>query len=668
MRHVQILGAVALLCAASAHGQDAAPQPETGSGAAASAPAPYPIGHWALRAVVRNVGVSPSGKHLSLLRLPSKEGNPIIEIFDTADLSQEPFRLNAEPMEITGAFWVSDRHLLFNLRQKVRNKIDGFNRGVYETKFAILDVETKKMRQFDANRTGIVNILRNKPNKVIVASAGASSGPAARVHPGFRPRDYYELDLRKGSRKLLVRGSPTYGAVTFDADGRPRISFGVDTATRELVYYWRPPGESGWKEFYRLHVDESEFDNFSPVAIDPNQENHAWVVARNGKNTYGLWLYDLAAKRFVEAIYQRSDVDVSGVMDHSNAWQHPDIPVGVVYHTDKRHVEYFDEVEGATLAQLEAITPMADAVSIVSRSRDGGTLVFHNEGPRDPGTYYLFRNGRVQVVGREQPLLDSEHLAEVDFVAFKARDGLRIPAYITLPHGEPPFPTVVLPHGGPFSRDLPGYDWWAQMLANNGYAVIQPQFRGSTGFGVKLHRAAFEGDGQQGYKMQDDKDDAAFYMVERGLADPDRLAMFGWSYGGYAALVAASRTPQIYRCVIAGAPVTDPVMQINYYRYSLPEGIRDRHVRKDETGIRPVRESDKVNVPLLLIHGEVDQRVPIDHARKYLARLEESDKPYQFVELKGADHFLGSLFYEHRLETSEQMIRFLANDCGPGGL
>ena len=142
------------------------------SEAPARAVEPYPLEYWALRPVISNVAVSPDGKHLGLVKIPSKDGNPIIEIYDAADLGKEPFRLDADPMEIQGFNWVSDRDLLFSLRQKVRDRIEGFNRGVYEYKLAVLDVEAQKMRSFESERSAIVNILPKQPNKVILAVAG----------------------------------------------------------------------------------------------------------------------------------------------------------------------------------------------------------------------------------------------------------------------------------------------------------------------------------------------------------------------------------------------------------------------------------------------------------------------------------------------------------------
>jgi dipeptidyl aminopeptidase/acylaminoacyl peptidase len=208
------------------------------------------------------------------------------------------------------------------------------------------------------------------------------------------------------------------------------------------------------------------------------------------------------------------------------------------------------------------------------------------------------------------------------------------------------------------------YDEWPQMLANNGYLVLQPQYRGSKGYGEEFYKIAFINGSEAGYKMQDDKDDGAQFLVEEGLADPNRMAMFGWSYGGYAALVAASRTPQIYQCVIAGAAVSDPIMQVNYYRFEIEGWPAIEQIRTWDGAVNPLEEAEKVNVPMLLIHGDVDQRVPPDHAKKYRKLLDKYNKNYKYLELKGADHFSNTLFYNHQSDLYTAMINFLENDCG----
>ena len=398
--------------------------------------------------------------------------------------------------------------------------------------------------------------------------------------------------------------------------------------------------------------------------------NIYFVVANNGKDKAGLWEYDVKAKKFGELIYARKDVDILGTFDHSNYWKQPDDVVGIRYDSDGPRREFFDGQEQAVYAQLKDLVPNAYFIRLTSRSRDGNTLTVFNSGPRDPGSYYLLHEGKFSKIGSRSPLLQPEHLADVRYIKYKARDGRTIPAHITIPNGKPPFPAVVMPHGGPFVAENVRYDEWAQMLANNGFLVLQPQYRGSKGYGLDHYTSAFntESGGQGGYKMQDDKDDGMLYLVEQGLADKDRLAFYGWSYGGYAALIAAARTPNIYQCSIAGAAVTDNQYQVNHYRALLRGSGKTEQLRFWDESISPIEEVEKVNIPLLVIHGSVDQRVPPAHARKYMDEVKKHGKKVTYVELDGADHFSNTLFYDHQKKLYESIIGFLRNDCGPGGL
>jgi dipeptidyl aminopeptidase/acylaminoacyl peptidase len=395
------------------------------------------------------------------------------------------------------------------------------------------------------------------------------------------------------------------------------------------------------------------------VGLDPSVPGNVLLKAFNGDDKIGLWSYDLKTKEFEELLYRRSDVDVYGVRYHSNTWQRPQEVVAVSYFKDNFHFEYFDEVEGAAYRQLEELIPGAHYVSITSRSRDGQSLVARNLGPKDPGTYYLLHNGEFKAVGSEQPLLEPDKLADVEYFQYEARDGTQLAGFLTLPNAEPPYPTVVMPHGGPHVLEVVLYDEWAQVLANNGYMVVQPQYRMSHGYGYEHFTSAFMEGSQAGRMMQDDKDDAVLHLIEAGLTDPDRVAMYGWSYGGYAALIAASREPQLYQCVIAGAAVSDYRRQANEYGPRVQGAGKYWREVYEYGAVQPVDEVPEVNVPILLIHGSVDQRVRPRQAKLYLSQLKKHEKKYKYVELDGADHFSNTLFYDHQLELYTELIDFL---------
>ncbi|MFQ5547404.1 MAG: alpha/beta hydrolase family protein [Woeseia sp.] len=626
---------------------------------------PYPLEYFALRDVISNVRISPDGHYLGLMKIPNKDGNPIIEVYNASNLTREPFRVNADPMEITSFDWVSDTNLVMSLRQKVRDKIEGYNQGVYETRIALVDVQREKIKSFDELGASVWNLLPNEPNKVIL-SFFPDLGKDSKISEQFRPRSFYEFDLRRGSKKLLLQGKFSLSQIDFDGDGNPWAARGFDRAKREYIWYVRPRGQKRWDEIFRL--SEDSFEDFVVEGIDETKADSVFVTAQNGHDKRGLWAFNVNSRAFDELVYRRSDVDVSGVRFHSNKWTNPDTVVGVAYRKDKIHIEYLDEIEGATFKQLEAIIPYAYYLRITSRSREGQDLTVYNIGPHDPGTYYLLKDGRLQAIGSKQPLVESERLADVKYISYPARDGWEIPGFLTIPEGEPPFPTIILPHGGPYVTETVIYDEWSQMLANNGYLVLQPQYRGSLGYGLEFWEGAFINGGQGGYKMQDDKDDGALYLVKKGLADPDRLAMFGWSYGGYAALIAASRTPQLYQCTIAGAAVADRLMQINYIRDNLRGADKISWTDMWDDSISPIKEVEKVNIPILVVHGDVDQRVPFKHARKYIKELERYNKDHKYVVLEGADHFSNTLFFRHQKKLYDSMIDYLRHDCGPGGL
>ena len=641
----------------------------------ATVPTPYPLEEWAAPAAISSVEVSPDGKHLALFRVTARDGDPILEVYDASDLAtvreKKPFRMNADPMELVGFDWVTDTHILFGARQQVRDRIEGFNQGTYEFKFGLLNIKDKKVSTFGApGRVDVINVLPKQPNKVLLeveAPGPAKEGPASRIVKRFLPRDYYEFDLEKGRKKLVIQGKLSMGRYGFDADGHPWLGRGFDLGKGEYVHYHRRRGEKKWREVHRQHEDE--FSYFGVVGFDVDDPDKLFVIANNGHNTEGLWSLNVSNGRLTP-IYQRKDVNVWSVLRSSQRWTDPDRVVGYQYISDRWHREYIHKVEGATHVQLASIVPHAYNLSITSRSRDGATLTVRNSGPKDPGTYYLLKDGHFKPVGSRQPRLESEKLAVVEHITYRARDGKVIPAWLTVPHGKAPFPLVIMPHGGPFVTEAPGWDTWAQLLANNGYMVLQPQYRGSTNYGIDFYTSAFldpEG-GQGGYKMQDDKDDGAKHLVKIGRADPDRLAMFGWSYGGYAAAVAAARTPQIYQCVVAGAGVYDTLQQVNYYRFRMRGAGRIEQLRMWDDSVSPIEEVAKVNVPMLIVHGDVDQRVPVEHAKKYTKALDDHGKTYKYLELAKADHFSNTLRFDHRLEFYTAMMDFLANDCGPDGL
>ena len=630
-----------------------------------------PIEVWALRDVVNDVEVSPDGKHVLVHMLEGKESEYLLKIYKTEDMSK-PFRvLNADPMEIISASWVSDRYIFGSAWQQNRNKVNGPEQGTYDYAGYAYDLKTNKFQKIDGN-FGIANRLPNDPDHVLVET-GTAIPDTSGVDPfeAFRPRSYYKVNLARGTRSLVLKGSEKYPSAQFDNEGNPRWTVGYDSGSKEVITYYRKPGEGSWTELMRYDQDKHEnlyrtLSGFMGLAgFDPDNPSIGYVIDNRGEDKAALWEFNFDTGQFGEKLAGTDQADIMGLQ--RNSMPGNDSIAAAIYPWDKYQRIWFDENEKALYEALEAQIPNAHQVSISSRSRDGKSMIVTNRGPRDPGSFYLVKDGRLSKLGSRNPLLKAEDLADVEFIRYPARDGLMIPGYFMRPKGEGPFPLVVRHNGGPHVNGMVGYDEWSQMLVNAGYAVLHPQNRISTGWGQKHFDAGY---GQHGLAMQDDKDDGAKYLIEQGLVDPDRVAFMGWSYGGYAALVAAAREPNIYQCVVAGAAVADAekVYRLRSSPYTA-KAIDDWAQRRGMIGINPIDEVSKVNVPMLMVHGDVDARVMYFNFEDYKAAMDKAGKTdAQYLTLKGADHFSNTLMYNHQEEFYTKLLDFLANDCGPGGL
>ena len=629
----------------------------------------FPLEYWAVRAQMSNVQVSPDGKKLAFEKISSREGNPVIEIRDVDDLGGTPLIVGGKNMEITNFYWVGNDGVIISFRDQVSRKIDGFNRGAYRGKTAYYNTTTKKFDDLsdatsrDFKNVQFINALPGDPDRVLVRIFEVNSGPGGMSRGGLRS-DVYKLNLKTNKRELVMNGDSKYFGVRFDHEGNPR--FAASRSGKEFVYHYKLPNQSNWKEFHR--VSEREFENFSYVELDHNDPNKIYVMANNGHDLIGLWKFNLLSGTFGELVHRDPVVDIYAGVRHSNEWSNPGQLAGVRTFKDKFHTKYFDSQEQNMISKFETSIANSGFVDIWSRSRDGKTIVVRNRSAKDPGSYYLYTadDGKFRKLGSVNGLLKPEGLSDVEYITYPSRDGKQIPAFVTKPKGAGPHKLVVMPHGGPFVRETIVFDEWAQMLANNGYMVLQPQYRGSKGYGLDFYKTAFINGGEGGKKMQDDKDDGVRYLIEKGLVDKDKVAFFGWSYGGYAALVAASRSPNLYQCAIAGASVADNDQQLNYYREFLDSDRASdiEQIKFWTESINPGKEVENVNIPVLLIHGSIDQRVPIRHAKKYVKKLKSNKKNYEYLELKNADHFSNTLFYKHKMEMYPAMIDYLKNECG----
>jgi dipeptidyl aminopeptidase/acylaminoacyl peptidase len=359
-----------------------------------------------------------------------------------------------------------------------------------------------------------------------------------------------------------------------------------------------------------------------------------------------------------ELVYANPNVDVDGVVRIG----HGATVIGVTFAEEQRRIVWFDQQYAALAQSLSRALPELPIISFVGGSRDGNRLLVFAGSDSDPGRYYVYDRSRrgLEEIMLARPELEGTPLARVRAVSYPAADGVSIPAYLTLPPGQPEgrnLPAVVLPHGGPGARDEWGFDWLAQFLANQGYAVLQPNFRGSAGYGD----AWFARNGFQGWATSiGDVTAGARWMASQGIADPRRLAIVGWSYGGYAALQSGATNPDLFRAIVAIAPVTDLRLLTEQ-----SSGFTDYRLTRQFVGTgphldqgSPLRNVERITAPVLLFHGTRDVNVDVRHSQQMDRALRSAGKRSELMTFEGLEHDLGDS--QARIRMLDRIAAFLA--------
>ncbi|HCB16997.1 MAG TPA: S9 family peptidase [Alteromonas sp.] len=599
---------------------------------------------FAIQPAIRSVQLSPDGKQLALVRATSKDGDYIIEIHQTNSLAKEPVTLGADKMRVSGVSWLNNEKIGVSFRQLLEDR----GRKYWVTKFAVTDADGKGDWLIPFRDKGNVNFslidrLANDDDSVLVEID---------INDNWIP-DVVKLNINNGRTNTVLRGSTKVSnSFGVDKDGEVRIGQGWNRSEQAIETYVRAKGSDEW---ILLHSASGEDrSNFTVAGFSSKDPNKIHVITNHGEDTTGVYLLDIKSGEYSERLFGLKGLDVDGIRYANDGHV-----IGYTY-TAKFYQTFYEDAEWQAIQDsINGLSPKG-RVSVTSTSDDHNQMVVLTQASDDPASYYLLSNKKDLVkLGERMPFIDKSKLGKNLYISYKARDGRKINAYVTRPTvGKAPYPTVVLPHGGPWARDSAIFDDWAQLLASHGYLVIQPNFRGSTGYGLAHWKA---GDKNWGLAMQDDLDDAANFLVSKGLADKSKLAMFGWSYGGYAAFAATLREPNIYQCTVAGAGVSD-LSRINATLNDSP--LLSKLQKPTIDGVNPVENVAKANVPILVIHGDIDQRVPIEHSDSFVAELKRLNKDHKYVVLEGADHFSDTLFYDHKMQFYGELIDWLDNKCG----
>jgi len=475
--------------------------------------------------------------------------------------------------------------------------------------------------------------------------------------------DVLKIDLHSGEGHYFMAGN--YQTRQWYMDGHGNVVARLDRSTHPLTDHVKILEDGSWKE---TRTFDASGDNGAAI-VGLSDDSKALVRLDRDDNAFAVLVRDELASSAESQMFGQPGYDVDRAL--TDEWTGH--VVGAVYSDDKPEFRYFDPERTALQRGLEHVFPGL-TVHAVSMSQDKSRVIVEVQGPRNPLTYYFLdrKTHQASIILTAYAHLTEADLGEMKPYPYAARDGLQIPAYLTLPPGKEPknLPVVIMPHGGPDARDELGFDWWAQFLANRGYAVLQPNYRGSSGYGYKFTQAGLH---EWGLKMQDDISDGAKKLIADGIADPKRICIVGASYGGYAALAGATLTPDLYACAMSFAGVSDLLAMLSTAKNDHPYAPdilsfwQSRIGSRDDQGDQlratsPARHADQVRCPILLMHGEGDTTVRISQSEKMYDALKDAGKDVQFIRVPGEDHYLN--FSETRIRMLTELEAFLKKNIG----
>jgi dipeptidyl aminopeptidase/acylaminoacyl peptidase len=469
--------------------------------------------------------------------------------------------------------------------------------------------------------------------------------------------DVWRLDVRTGEMQLAAENPGNVQTWITDHSGTLRLATTTDGVNTAILH--RPSEIDPWHEVASYSFEESA----SPLAF--TFDGRAIYVSSNvGRDKAAIFEYDLDRGREGRLVFEHPEVDVADLL----LSKHRRLVTGVSFETDRLHHHFFDAERARMQEHVEE--RLGGRVNrLVSHSRDERRWIVHSGGDRSRGSYHLLAQEKDGALSLEHlfdsaPWLAEEDLASVRPIVYRARDGLAIHGYLTLPPGVEPrrLPLVVHPHGGPWARDSFGFDPEVQFLASLGVAVLQMNFRGSLGYGKELWRKSF---GQWGLAMQDDVTDGVRWAIEQGIADPTRIAIYGASYGGYSALSGLTKTPELYACGIsyvgvsnlftwieAFPPYWKPFLDMVHVMVGHPERDADRW-----RATSPFFHADRIRAPLLVAQGANDPRVRKEESDQIVSALRSRGVPVQYVVKENEGH--GFSNEENQFEFYRAMEGFL---------
>jgi dienelactone hydrolase len=627
-----------------------------------------------------DVALSPSGRYLATVIRAEGIGGLLVWDLQTGKYNSiASIRTTAvgrgTVATLRSVYWKSEDRLLFRMAVTPDDGARVENFG--DKKLSMLGD-----RLFAINRDGtaMVRLLAENRNSALAGAYNLGSIASFMPHDddhvmmivnGFDGRSLFRVNVTTGLGEIIERPGASVIGWWLDVEGKPVARVDYAVGTYRLL---RKETDGKWKIFYKIRARElnerPDYESVGPSDV----EGEYFVLARpDGRDRIGLYRYKITEERFGDLIYEHPKYDLISAAISRDGKR-------VLRHCHIAHVlvcQFADPTIEAHMRGIRKYFEDAADVRVYDSSDDQKVLILYVEGPHEPPSFHRYSivERRVESLGPLQEKMVGRLMPSAKVVEWKSRDGLDLSGYLTRPPGSAEakaLPLIVYPHGGPELRDSLTYDAWVQYFAARGYAVLQPNFRGSEGFGQKFAELGY---GEWGRAMQDDITDVVQHLVDQGSVDPKRICIVGASYGGYAALAGAALTPELYRCAVSVAGISDLAEFITWrkrkwgadsegYTYWLKSiGDPDRDAAK-LAATSPALIAPAIKVPVLLIHGDDDFIVPVAQSVAMKKALEKAGKSTELIRLRDEGH--SGWTDENEKLALIAIDRFLWQHLGPG--
>ena len=583
--------------------------------------------------------ISPDGKKLAFARPWQHRMNVYVRDIATGN---EKRITSATERDIAGFFWKGSGKIVY-----AQDFGGDENFHVYITD--IKGSESRDLTPFGKVKAGVLDDLEDDPVHMLISMNQRN----AEIF------DVYRCNIETGELELIGENPGNITGWMTDHDGKLRAAVQTDGVNESFLY------RTNESDDFRVLITTNFKETFSPVLFAYDNKI-MYVVSNLSRDKAAIYTFDPEENKTLDLVFGHDEVDTGGIM-HSKKRK---IITGVSYVTDKRHYKFFDADREELQRTLDDFFPGLEAAA-VDMDDDERRVIVRTYSDKTRGAYYLFdrKDNSMSKLADLSSWLKENQMASMTPISFTARDGLKINGYLTLPLGVEAknLPLVVIPHGGPSARDVWGFDSEAQFLANRGIAVLQVNYRGSTGYGKTFWQSGFK---QWGRKMQDDVTDGVLWAVNEGIADKTRLAIYGGSYGGYAALAGAAFTPDLYCCAVSYVgpsnlftllesipPYWKPFIDMEYEMIGDP--VKDKELLEE---VSPVFHAENIRIPLFVAQGANDPRVNKAESDQIVEAVKEAGKDVVYMVKDNEGH--GFHNEENRFDFYRTMEEFFRKHLG----